>query len=316
MDDLEEVALVGSGISAPTNHILTLHLHRPIYDSLDAHPVKIEGLLLKVPTSPYKGNGHTIRLISLVTLHGNRKDDLDFRKYIFLDWGRNNDLENLQNTFRKGKKKKLNIVGMKTKGTLPNLTKPKYSDYYVMYRRKGDGKDPDPEYERVNIQLEDIQLEGEEHCLNTAYAIALYTNPKVNELERKQKAKRKKRKRGESAEFDRLVVGKPCDSTDVAYDWNMPDQTIKCKTLITKHLLATSDERAKNKLGPIPDGILAVLKLLKLYVYEWKDDGSLDAGPMAQELFSLFGKTIPGIVKYKKDRTVPTSLEEIASAVL
>ena len=76
--------------------------------------------------------------------------------------------------------------------------------------------------------------------------------------------------------------------------------------------MATSDERAKNKLGPIPDGILPLLKLLKLYVYEWKDDGSLDAGPMAQELFRLFGKKIEGIVKYKKDRTVPTSLEEIA----
>eukprot|EP00945_MAST-04E_sp_MAST-4E-sp1_P000869 g869.t1 len=67
-----------------------------------------------------------------------------------------------------------------------------------------------------------------------------------------------------------------------------------------------------NKLGQIPQGILPILKVLKLYVYEWKDDGSKDAGPMAQELFRLFGEKIPGIVKYKNDRTtVPKSLEEI-----
>ena len=103
--DLEEAALSGSDISVPANYILTLSLDRPLYDSLDAHPVKIEEGLLKVPTSPHLNKAHSIKLISLVTLGGTKKYDLDFHKYIFIDWRQNKDLKNLKNTFRKGKNK-------------------------------------------------------------------------------------------------------------------------------------------------------------------------------------------------------------------
>ena len=96
--ELEDTALSGSDISAPTKPTVTLFLHRPIYDDLDTHPIKIENGVLKVPTSPHLNQAHTISLLSLVTLDGNRKDDLDFRKYIFIDWRQNKDLKYLKNT--------------------------------------------------------------------------------------------------------------------------------------------------------------------------------------------------------------------------
>ncbi len=307
MDDLEEVALVGSDISTPTKPVVTLFLHRPIYNGLDAHPVKIENGLLKVPTSPHLSQAHTISLLSLVTLDGNRKDDLDFRKYIFIDWRQNKDLKYLKNTFRKGNKN-VKPWRITKNGTLPNLPRPKKSGYYVMYRRiGGDGKDP--EYERVNIQLK-----GEETLLNTADAIELYSHDQLAILEDEQRQKtrgtKRKREANSPGEFPSgLTAGTPSHGRLIGETYDFEFDILQCNTLITKHLRCYSDERLKEDKKPVPDEVLPALRKLQQYTYKWKD-GTRDAGPMAQDIFQLFSKLIPGVVTYE-DGTVPTSLQAI-----